>query len=192
MNKIRERDGGAIFSRKVEEKMAEDITTAAKSKQRAEQASQVVQRHILPFMPFTLRENFEFSYSYVGLQHGLEFHITIIFRARRWADSDTILGTVPKVRQALVRAGWKVFPGESKSAAGDRLAVRIVASKDNPRSVFDWLRRKPGTSTRVELELSGLPQNRCRIVEKEVWVDPVEGHYDTVRTVVCEEEEEDE
>ena len=188
MNKNCKRDGGAIFSRKVQEKMAEDITTAEESKRRAEQASRIVQRSILPFMPYTLRENFKFSYSYVGLQHGLEFHITIIFRAIMGADGEIILGTVPKVRQGLVRAGWKVWPGEVKSAAGDRLAIRIEASKDNPRSFFDWLRRRPGTSTKVDLELSGLPQDRCRIVEKEVWVDPVEGHYDTVRTVVCDEE----
>lgn len=184
-------DGGAMLHRQMRDKIAAEIRSHKEEIANDRLAQKIIEQHVLPYMPATLRTYYQLHYYYVSKYALVSWcDISLMFKALAEETGDLELGTVIKVRDALLREGWSIpNPDPNVSTSDDKLTLLISASKVLPRrrSFVEVLRRRPKKIGRVSLTLSfsGLNEtDRCHIETKEVY-EP--GHMIETSVVVCDE-----
>lgn len=184
-------DNGAMLNARVRETVADNLHKHKRDMQKERQGQRIVEKYVLPFMPATLRTHYQLHYMYISKYNvfsGLDISMT--FKALSEETGDLELGTVLKVRDALIREGWSIpNPDPHVSTSDDKLMLMLSASRGLPkcRSIMDVLRRRPRKQDRHDLSLSfsGLNEtDRCHIEKRKVY-EP--GSYHERNVVVCVE-----
>lgn len=183
-------DGGAMLSARVGKEAAASIRKREKMIKNTQQAVQIIEQHVLPFMPATLGVCFKLNYFYVSEYVSLGPSLQLAFKTVSEKTGDIELGTVIKVRDALIREGWSIpIPDPRVETSEDKLSLSFLASKSLPkrRSIMDVLRRRRQKQERVDLSFAftGLNEtDRCHIEKQVVYVP---GRNEERSVVVCDE-----
>ena len=135
------------------------VDYAAKEIARAYFAHQLWQE-VSPRLPYTLEEHFVLSSIWMGMGEPPtgEVEFTLKLKENLECDTQEVFGTIVKVAQRLLMAGWKVEEMPVVQAGsfgqGQFLDVTITAHRE---------------PTRLQFSFSKLPESdRCKLVPEEV------------------------
>ena len=149
----------SILDNEVNEQIQHRVDYATKEIARAYFARQLWQE-VSPRLPHSLEEHFTFDHIWAGFGEppSGEVEFTLKLKEDLECDTQEVFGTIVKVAQRLLMAGWQVeeMPVVEASGFGQSqfLDVTITARREPTRLQFQFLR---------------LPESdRCKLVPEEV------------------------